>query len=107
LLDGERWLSFNNSTVVVGEVSDCLDDGIWLVSFMDYGLGYIELEQWTLQPLDNPSAPRLGYRSAVLVATHVALGGRSIKRAYPQRTKSVDIAAALQTVTFSEDRGSR
>jgi len=31
-----------------------VDDGIWLVSFMDYDLGYIDLEQRTLQPLDNP-----------------------------------------------------
>ena len=33
-----------------------VDDGIWLVSFMHYDLGYIDLEQRTLQPLDNPSA---------------------------------------------------
>jgi len=36
-----------------------VDDGIWLVSFMDYDLGYIDLEQKTLQPLDNPFGPRL------------------------------------------------
>src|SRR6476620_8704415 len=30
------------------------DDRIWLVSFMDYDLGYFDLEQKTLQPLDNP-----------------------------------------------------
>ncbi len=36
-----------------------VDDGIWLVSFMDYDLGYIDLEQKTLQPLDNPFSPRL------------------------------------------------
>jgi hypothetical protein len=35
------------------------DDGIWLVSFMTYDLGYIDLEQRTLQPLDNPFGPRL------------------------------------------------
>ena len=33
--------------------------GIWLVSFMDYDLGYIDLEQKTWQPLDNPFGPRL------------------------------------------------
>ena len=27
--------------------------GSWLVSFMDYDLGYIDLEEKTLQPLDN------------------------------------------------------
>ena len=36
-----------------------VDDGIWLVSFMRYDLGYVDLEQKTLQPLDNPFGPRL------------------------------------------------
>src|SRR5262249_19428546 len=36
-----------------------VDDGIWLVSFMEYDLGYIDLEQKTLQTLDNPFGPRL------------------------------------------------
>jgi len=36
-----------------------VEDGIWLVSFMDYDLGYFDLEQKTLQPLDNPFGPRL------------------------------------------------
>jgi transposase InsO family protein len=36
-----------------------VDDAIWLVSFMDYDLGYIDLEQKTLQPLDNPFGPRV------------------------------------------------
>lgn len=36
-----------------------VDDGIWLVSFMAYDLGYIDLEQKTLQTLDNPFRPRL------------------------------------------------
>jgi hypothetical protein len=31
-----------------------VDDGIWLVSFMSYDLGYIDLEEKTLQPLENP-----------------------------------------------------
>ena len=34
-------------------------DGIWIVSFMHYDLGYIDLEQKTLQPLDNPFGARL------------------------------------------------
>ena len=33
-------------------------DGIWLVSFIDYDLGYIDLEEKTLQPLENPFWPR-------------------------------------------------
>ncbi len=36
-----------------------VDDGIWLVSFMHYDLGYIDLEQKSLQPLDNPFGPGL------------------------------------------------
>lgn len=36
-----------------------VDDGIWLVSFLHYDLGYIDLEQRTLQPLDNPFGPGL------------------------------------------------
>ena len=31
-----------------------VDDGIWIVSFMHYDLGFIDLEQKTLQPVDNP-----------------------------------------------------
>ena len=36
-----------------------VDEGIWLVSFMRYDLGYFDLEQKTLQTLDNPFGPRL------------------------------------------------
>lgn len=28
-------------------------NGTWLVSFMDYDLSYLDLEEKTLQPLDN------------------------------------------------------
>ena len=50
----------NISTVFEGQTLGIkeVDDGIWLVSFMDYDLGYIDLEQRTLQPLDNPFGPR-------------------------------------------------
>jgi hypothetical protein len=33
--------------------------GIWLVSFMDYDPGYIDLEEKTLQPLHNPFGPKV------------------------------------------------
>lgn len=36
-----------------------VDEGIWLVSFMDYDLGYIDLEEKSLQPLNNPFGPRV------------------------------------------------
>jgi hypothetical protein len=49
----------------------------------------------------------VGIALPVLVVTHVALGRRTTKRAYPEPARSVELAAALHTVTFSEDRGSR
>ncbi|TMJ56092.1 MAG: hypothetical protein E6G85_01880 [Alphaproteobacteria bacterium] len=36
-----------------------VDEGIWLASFMHCDLGYFDLEQKTLQPLDNPFGTRL------------------------------------------------
>jgi hypothetical protein len=36
-----------------------VDEGIWLVSFMEYDLGYIDLEEKTLQPLINPFGPKV------------------------------------------------
>jgi transposase InsO family protein len=51
----------NISTVLAGQRLGIkeVDEGIWLVSFMHYDLGYFDLEQKTLQPLDNPFGPRL------------------------------------------------
>jgi hypothetical protein len=51
----------NISTVLGGQRLGIkeVDDGIWLVSFLDYDLGYIDLEQKTLQTLDNPFGTRL------------------------------------------------
>jgi len=46
---------FAGQTIGIKEV----EDGVWLVSFMHYDLGYIDLEQKTLQPLDNPFGPGL------------------------------------------------
>jgi hypothetical protein len=51
----------NISTVLAGQrlgVKE-VDEGIWLVSFMHYDLGYVDLEQKTLQTLDNPFGPRV------------------------------------------------
>ncbi|MDX8496744.1 IS481 family transposase [Mesorhizobium sp. VK22B] len=51
----------NISTVLAGQrlgITE-VDDGIWLVSFMHYDLGYIDLEQRTLQTIDNPFGTRL------------------------------------------------
>jgi len=51
----------NISTVLAGQRVGIreVDEGIWIVSFMQYDLGYIDLEQKTLQPLDNPFGARL------------------------------------------------
>ena len=51
----------NVSTVLAGQTLGIkeVDDGIWLASFMQYDLGYFDLEQKTLQPLDNPFGLRL------------------------------------------------
>ena len=49
----------NISTVMAGQRLGLkeVDDGIWLVSFIAYDLGYIDLEQKPLQPIDNPFGP--------------------------------------------------
>ena len=51
----------NVSTVLAGQRLGIkeVDDAIWLVSFMSYDLGFIHLEQKTLQPPDNPFGTRL------------------------------------------------
>jgi len=51
----------NISTVLAGQKLGIkeVDDGIWLVSFMHYDLGYIDLQQRTLQTIDNPFGTRL------------------------------------------------
>jgi hypothetical protein len=51
----------NVSTVLAGQKLGIkeVDDAIWLVSFMHRDLGYIDLEQRTLQTIDNPSGTRL------------------------------------------------
>ena len=57
-MDRER---INIATVLAGQKIGIkeVDEGIWLVSFLDYDLGYIDLEQKTLQRLDDPFGPRL------------------------------------------------
>ncbi len=51
----------NISTVLAGQKLGIkeVDESIWLVSFMSYDLGYIDLEQKTLQTIDNPFGTRL------------------------------------------------
>ena len=51
----------NFSTVFAGQAVGIKEvhDDIWLVSFMDYDLGYFDLDTRVMEPLDNPFGPRL------------------------------------------------
>jgi hypothetical protein len=51
----------NLSTSLAGQAVGVkeVDTGIWLVSFMDYDVGYVDLEEKTLQPLENPFEPKV------------------------------------------------
>ncbi len=51
----------NLSTCLAGQAVGIkeVDEGIWLVSFMEYDLGYVDLEEKTLQPLHNPFGPKV------------------------------------------------
>ncbi len=58
----ETWVTerINISTVFAGQrvgIKEA-DKGIWIVSFIHHDLGFIDLEQKTLQPPDNPFGPR-------------------------------------------------
>jgi Integrase core domain len=64
----------NISTVLAGQKLGIkeVDDGIWLVSFMRYDLGYFDLEQKILQPLGNPFGTRLSPTSYVQDVTYMS-----------------------------------
>jgi hypothetical protein len=49
----------NLSTSLAGQAAGVkeVENGIWLVSFMEYDLGYIDLGKKALQPLNNPFGP--------------------------------------------------
>ena len=51
----------NFGTVFAGQAVGIKEvhDDIWLVSFMDYDLGYFDLETRVLESLNNPFSPRL------------------------------------------------
>ena len=56
-LPGEQ----ENSQVFAGQAVGIKEvhDDIWLVSFMDYDLGYFDLEARVLEPLANPFGPKV------------------------------------------------
>jgi len=43
----------------LGGVSIAVERDIWLVSFMDYDLGYFDLDTRVLEPLENPFGPKV------------------------------------------------
>ena len=51
----------NFSTSLAGQAVGVkeVDHGIWWVSFMDRDLGYVDLEEKALQPLENPFGPKV------------------------------------------------
>jgi putative transposase len=51
----------NLSTVFAGQAVGIkeVNDDIWLASFMDYDLGYFDLETQVLEPLENPFGPKV------------------------------------------------
>src|SRR5512139_494228 len=51
----------NVSTVFAGQDVGVrqVSDRIWLVSFMDYVLGYFDDEECRLEPIDNPFSPKV------------------------------------------------
>jgi hypothetical protein len=48
-------LVFAGQSVGIKQVSD----EIWLVSFMDYDLGYFDHETCRLEPIENPFGPKV------------------------------------------------
>jgi putative transposase len=51
----------NSGTVFVGQAVGIKEvhDEIWLVSFINYDLGYFDLETRVLEPLENPFGPKV------------------------------------------------
>jgi hypothetical protein len=58
-LSGQKKVNF--SQVFAGQAIGIKEvhDDIWLVSFMDYDLGYFDLETRVLEPLENPFGPKV------------------------------------------------
>ena len=54
-------LKINFSTVFAGQNVGVrqVADKIWLVSFMDYDLGYFDDEGIRVEPIENPFGPKL------------------------------------------------
>jgi putative transposase len=53
--------NLTSAPVVAGQAVGIkeVQDGIWLVSFVDYDLGYFDLETRVLEPLENRFGPKV------------------------------------------------
>jgi hypothetical protein len=49
-----------------------IHDDIWLITFMDYDLGYFDLETRVLEPLENPFGPKVLPKSPERSVTYVS-----------------------------------
>jgi hypothetical protein len=79
-----------------------VDDGIWIVSFMHYNFDFIDLEQKTLQPLDNP----FGIKAASPRETDSPLKGTGFEPSVPRlQWSSVQLAARDGTMPPSRSPG--
>ena len=56
---GNKKISFSQAFAGQAVGIKEVHDDIWLVSFMDYDLGYFDLETRVLEPLDNPFGPKV------------------------------------------------
>lgn len=61
------WKKINLSEVLSGQNVGIkeVEDKVWLVSFMDYDLGYFDEQTCKLEPLDNPFGARVLPMSSV------------------------------------------
>jgi len=56
---GKKKINFSTVFAVRPPESRRSTTVFWLVSFMDYDLGYFDLETRVLEPLENPFGPKL------------------------------------------------
>jgi hypothetical protein len=90
----------NFSQVLAGQAvgSKEVQDDIWLLSFMDYDLGYFDRETRVLEPLENPFGPKALPMSQVRCVTHVlGLDPQTYGAGCGTRTHDLGIMRPLKT----------
>ena len=69
---GRKKISFSTAFAGLAVGIKEVQDDIWLVSSMDYDLGYFDLETRVLEPFENPFGPKVLPMSPVRTVTHVS-----------------------------------